>query len=136
MVIIVKKLVPIFRQWDNVPKHYHNLRKAVYVTSFKYLYPNIPKILVEQYGLKPDEKIVVFWTKEISLPHFRRYRVKFKRIYSGPLSQFGKHMDKIRRKRTKKSSQRTADLPREDENQHNPQPGLHQRNEQTSKREC
>ena len=89
MVIIIKKLVPVYRQWDKVPKQYHNLRKAVYVTSFKFLYPNIPKILVEQYGLKPDEKIVVFWTKEISLPHFNRYRVKFRKVYSGTVKGFG-----------------------------------------------
>ena len=66
-----------------MPKQYHNLRKAVYVTTFKYLYPNISKILIEQYGLNPDEKIVVFWTKEIALPHFNRYRVKFRRVWSG-----------------------------------------------------
>lgn len=89
MVIIVKKLVPVYRQWDKVPKQYHNLRKAVYVTTFKYLYPNIPQILEEQYGLMPDEKIVVFWTKEISLPHFNRYRLKFRKVYSGLVCDFG-----------------------------------------------
>jgi len=88
MVLIVKKLVPVYSQFDKVPKKYHNLRKAVYVTTFKFLYPNIPKILVEQYGLKPDEKIVVFWTKEISLPHFNRYRLKFRKIYSGSVEKF------------------------------------------------
>ena len=83
MVIIVKKLVPVYSKKDRVPKKYLNLRKAVYVTTFKYLYPNIPEILVKEYGLKPDEKVVVFWTKEISLPHFNRYRLKFRRVYSG-----------------------------------------------------
>lgn len=97
MVIIVKKLVPVYRQWDKVPKQYQNLRKAVFVKSFKYLYPNIPDILVKEYGLKPEEKIVVFWTKEISLPHFKRYRMKFKKVYSGSVGGFGKHMEKIRR---------------------------------------
>ena len=89
MVYIIKKLVPVYRQWDKVPKQYHNLRKAVYVTTFKYLYPNIPEILVEQYGLNPDEKIVVFWTKEIALPHFNRYRVRFRRVFSGRVKEFG-----------------------------------------------
>ena len=98
MVIIVKKLVPVYRQWDKVPKQYHNLRKAVYVTTFKYLYPNIPQILEEQYGLRPDEKIVVFWTKEISLPHFNRYRVKFRKVYSGLVSDFGGFCRKKTRK--------------------------------------
>ena len=90
MVYIIKKLVPVYRQWDKVPKQYHNLRKAVYVTTFKYLYPNITKILVEQYGLSADEKIVVFWTKEISLPHFNRYRVRFRRVWSGRVKEFNR----------------------------------------------
>jgi hypothetical protein len=97
MVIIVKRLVPVYRQWDKVPKQYRNLRKAVYVTSFKRLYPNIPNILVKQYGLQPSEKIVVFWTTETSLPHFSRYRVKFKKVYSGSVEGFGEHMEKIRK---------------------------------------
>lgn len=41
------------------------------------------KILQKEYGLKPEEKIIVFWTKEISLPHFNRYRVKFRKVFSG-----------------------------------------------------
>ena len=83
MVYIIKKLVPVYKESDRVPKKYRNLRKAVYVTTFKYLYPNISKILIEQYNLNPYEKIVVFWTKEINLPHFNRYRIKFKKVYSG-----------------------------------------------------
>lgn len=88
MVYIIKKLVPVYSQFDKVPKQFHNLRKAVYVTTFKYLYPNIPEILVNEYGLKPNEKIVVFWTKEIALPHFNRYRVKFRKVYSGSVCAF------------------------------------------------
>lgn len=88
MVLIVKKLVPVYKPTENVPKKYLNLRKAKYVTTFKYLYPNIVRILVEQYGLKSDEKIVVFWTKEICLPHFNRYRLKFRKVYSGKLRDF------------------------------------------------
>ena len=83
MVLIIKKLVPIYKPGDKVPKKYLNLKKAVYVTTFKYPYPNMAQILQEQYGLKPEEKIVVFWMKEISLPHFNRYRVRFRKIYSG-----------------------------------------------------
>lgn len=45
------------------------------------------QILQEQYGLKPDEKIVVFWTKEIALPNFNRYRIRFRKVYSGPLAE-------------------------------------------------
>ena len=94
MVYIIKKLVPVYKQWDKVPKQYHNLRKAVYVTTFKYLYPNIPKILVEQYGLSLDEKIVVFWTKEISLPHFNRYRMNFRRVWSGKVNLLARFINK------------------------------------------
>lgn len=83
MVLIVKKLVPVYSKKDKVPKKYLNLRKAVYVTTFKNPYPNMADILIKQYGLKPDEKIVVFWTKEINLPHFNRYRLKFRKVYSG-----------------------------------------------------
>jgi len=83
MVLIVKKLVPVYQPGQKVPKQYLNLRKPVYVTTFKYPYPNMAEILQREYGLKPDEKIVVFWTKEINLPHFNRYRVKFRKVYSG-----------------------------------------------------
>lgn len=83
MVLIVKKLVPVYSKKDKVPKKYLNLRKTVFVTSFKNPYPNMAEILIKQYGLKPDEKIVVFWTKEICLPHFNRYRLKFRKVYSG-----------------------------------------------------
>ena len=88
MVLIVKKLVPVYKKTDNVPKKYLNLRKAKYVTTFKNLYPNIVKILIEQYCLELDEKIVVFWTKEISLPHFNRYRMKFRKVFSGKVRDF------------------------------------------------
>ena len=64
------------------------MKKAVYVTTFKYLYPNIPEILVKEYGMSPDEKIVVFWTREIALPHFNRYRLKFRKVYSGKVKEF------------------------------------------------
>ncbi len=51
------------------------------MTTFKHPYSNMAEILVKQYDLKPDEKIVVFWTKEICLPHFNRYRLKFRKVY-------------------------------------------------------
>ena len=86
MALIVKKLVPVYQPGDKVPKQWLNLRKAVYVTTFKYPYPNMAQILQEQYGLKSEEKIVVFWTKEVSLPHFNRYRVRFRKVYSGEVA--------------------------------------------------
>ncbi len=92
MPYIVKRLVPVYRQFDNVPKKYRNLRKLVYVTTFKFLYPNIPEILVQQYGLSPDEHITIFWTKEIALPHFNRYRMKFRKVYSGQVEDLIKYI--------------------------------------------
>ena len=80
--------MPVYKEPDRVPKKYLNLRKAQYITSFKNVYPNMIDILVKQYGLKLNEKIVVFWTKEISLPHFNRYRLKFRKVYSGKLKDF------------------------------------------------
>jgi hypothetical protein len=88
MPLIIKKLVPVYSLKDKVPKKYLNLRKAVYVTTFKHPYPNIQQILMREYGLKPNDKVIVFWTKEISLPHFNRYRLKFRKVYSGKLSKF------------------------------------------------
>jgi len=87
MVLIVKKLVPVYKKGADVPRQWLNLRKAVYVTTFKYPYPNMAEILVKEYGLKPDEKIVVFWTKEVRLPHFNRYRLKFRKVYSGRIDK-------------------------------------------------
>ena len=97
MVVIIKRLVPVYKADDSVPKKYRNLRKSVHVTSFKNLYPNIPDILVKEYGLTLDEKIVVFWTKCRPLPHFQSYRLPFRKVYSGPLGEFGEYMEKIRR---------------------------------------
>ena len=108
MVLIVKKLVPVYQPTDNVPKQWLNLEKAVYVTTFKYPYPNMAEILQEQYGLGPDEKIVVFWTKEISLPHFNRYRVRFRKVYSGNLSDLRWWIKNRRADDKNKANQRSA----------------------------
>lgn len=85
MPYIVKRLVPVYNSGDKVPKKYLNLRKLVYVTTFKYLYKTIPQILIKEYGLSPNEHITIFWTKEIALPHFNRYRIKFRKVYSGSI---------------------------------------------------
>ena len=98
MVIIVKKLVPVYKLSDEVPKKYRNLRKAVYVATFKHLYTNISKILTQEYGLDLNEKIVVFWMREISLPRFARYRLPFRKVYSGVLNNFEKHCKELRDK--------------------------------------
>ena len=86
MVLIVKKLVPVYKATDRVPKRWLNLRKTVYVTTFKNPYPNMAQILMSKYDVEPDDKIVVFWTKEVRLPHFNRYRLPFRKVYSGKVS--------------------------------------------------
>ena len=93
MVLIIKKLVPVYSEEDDVPKKYRNLRKPKHVTSFKYIYPNIIEILQNEYGLKLSDHIIVYWMKEISLPHFNRYRLPFKKVYSGKLSGFRDYIE-------------------------------------------
>ena len=87
MVYLVFKLVPIYTEKDDVPKKYLNLRKPKYVTCFKYWYPNVREILEREYGVGKDNKIIVYWTKEISRPGFNKYRVSFKKVWSVKLSE-------------------------------------------------
>jgi hypothetical protein len=98
MVVIIKKLVPVYSKNARVSKSLKNLRKAVHVASFKHLYPNIPEILITEYGLRPNEKIIVFWTREVRKRRFPRFRLPFKRVYSGPLSRLGEYMERVRRR--------------------------------------
>ena len=103
MVIIVKKLVPRHQQNDKVPKRWKNLVNQKYVTCFKYAYPNIPSILKQQYGLKDDDKIIVYIMREICLPHFKRYRTKFKKVFSGKLKDYAVYLQKFLKSRVKRS---------------------------------
>ena len=61
------------------------------------------EILQKEYGLNPDKKIVVFWTKEVSLPHFNRYRVKFRKVFSGKVKELKEWVKnyKIRKRKIK-----------------------------------
>jgi len=102
MVIIVKKLVLRYHQNDKVPKRWRNLVNQKYVTTFKYCYPTIPRILKEQYGLKDDDKIIVYIMKEICLPHFKRYRTKFKKVFSGRLKDYAVYLKDFLKSRVKK----------------------------------
>ena len=54
------------------------------------------KNVAEQYGLSPDEKIVVFWTKEVSLPHFNRYRVRFRKVFGGKIDELKQFLGDIK----------------------------------------
>ena len=81
MVLIVKKFVKVFPKNAKVPIQYKNLRKNKHVKTFSRPFPNIPYILVAEYDLKWDDKIIVFHTKEIEIfKGWRNYRTPFKII--------------------------------------------------------
>lgn len=85
-----------------VPKKWKNLGKWKYVTTFKYCYPNIPEILIQQYGLKWNDKIIVYITKQITLPHFKNYRTKFRKVFHGSITAYKKYqISFMRNKKTK-----------------------------------
>jgi len=86
MPLIIKKLVPVYKSTDDVPKRYLNLRKAVYVTTFKYPYPNMKQILINEYRLKSTDKVVVFWMKEVPKKGWGRFRLPFRKVYTGTVS--------------------------------------------------
>ena len=92
MVLIIKKFVKVFSLKDNVPKKYLNLRKSRHVKTFLKPYPNIPEILVSEYGLKWNQKIIVFHTKKTAKRGWKNYRTPFKKIYYGTVKDFKQHI--------------------------------------------
>jgi hypothetical protein len=72
----------------SVPSKWKNLGTWRYVTTFKYPYPNIAEILVNQYGLTWEDKIIVYIMKKICLPNFTEYRTRFKKIFHGTLREY------------------------------------------------
>lgn len=87
MVLIVKKLVPVYKSTNSVPKKYLNLRKGAYVTTFKYAYTNIKEILIREYGLKPEDRIIIYYTRNVPRRNFPGYRLPFSKVYSGLLTK-------------------------------------------------
>jgi hypothetical protein len=63
-----------------------------HVTCFKYCYPNIPDILVKQYGLNSNDRIIVYITKEVCLPKFNRYRTRFRKVFHGTVEEYGAYL--------------------------------------------
>ena len=55
-------------------------------------YPTIPNILVAEYGLEWQEKIIVFHVKEITKGNWENYRTPFKKIYYGTVKDFGDYL--------------------------------------------
>lgn len=88
MVLIIKKFVKIFKDIDKVPKKWKNLRKNKHVKTFSRPFPNIPEILVVEYGLGWHDKIIVFHTKEIDRKDWKGYRTPFKKLYYGSVRDF------------------------------------------------
>ena len=83
-------------EWKKpVPKRWKNLGTWRYVTTFKYCYPNIPQILIDQYGLEWQNKIIIYITKEITTPKFRRYRTKFKKVFHGNLEEYKTYLEEF-----------------------------------------
>ena len=64
------------------------------------------KNVAEQYGLSLDEKIVVFWTKEVALPYFNGYRVRFRKVFSWKIRELSAFNEK---KRCIRGSKQTFD---------------------------
>ena len=97
MVLNVHKFVK--HKWKKpVPKHWTNLGTWRYVTTFKYCYPNIPQILTNQYGMNVKDKIIVYVTREITTPTFRRYRTRFKKVFYGNLGEYKDYLKVFMRK--------------------------------------
>lgn len=96
MVLNVHKFVK--HEWTKpVPKRWTNLGTWRYVTTFKYAYPNITQILVEQYGISWKDKIIIYVTKEITTPKFKRYRTRFKKVFHGSLKQYKGYLEEFMR---------------------------------------
>jgi len=84
--------VKVFDESADVPKQYKNLRKNKHVKTFLKPYPTIPKYLVEEHGLKLQEKIIVFHVKKIKKGDWENYRTPFKKIYYGTVKDFGDYL--------------------------------------------
>ena len=95
MVLWIKRKVRHFGEEDKVPKRWKNLRHSEHVTTFRHYYLNMANILVEQYGLSWDDKILVQTMTTLTLPHFKRYRTKPRKVFYGTVRQFRDHVWKF-----------------------------------------
>lgn len=101
LIMNVHKFVK--HEWKKeVPKTWKNLGTWRYVTTFKYCYPNIPQILNNQYGLRWEDKIIIYITKEITLPTFKRYRTRFRKVFYGSLKDYGDYLKEFLKLRRRK----------------------------------
>jgi hypothetical protein len=91
-VLIIKRFVKLYSESDDVPKRYRNLRKNAHVKTFLKPYPTIPDILVAEYGLDWNDKIIVFHVKEIQRGSWENYRTPFKKVYYGTVRDLGEYL--------------------------------------------
>ena len=89
MVLIIKRFVKVYPAEADVPVQFKNLRKNKHVKTFSRPFPNIPDILVAEYNLTWDDKIIVFHMKEVEyFKGWHNYRTPFKKIYYGTVRDF------------------------------------------------
>ena len=93
MVLIVKRFVKVYPPDADVPIRYRNLRKNQHVKTFSRPFANIPEILVAEYGLRWEDKIIVFHMKEVErFRGWHNYRTPFKKVYYGTVREFGPYL--------------------------------------------
>ena len=98
LILNIHKFVK--HKWGKeVPQRWKNLGTWKYVTTFKYCYPTIPDILINQYSLKWDDKIIAYITKEITTPKFSRYRTRFRKVFCGDLKSYKTYLGEFMKKR-------------------------------------
>ena len=92
MVLWVKKRVKQYTETDNVPKDWKNLKRSQHVTTFRHYYMNMAQILVEEYGLSWDEKILVQSMVRLNIPGYKGYRTKPRKVFYGTVREFRGHV--------------------------------------------
>ncbi|MEI9478195.1 MAG: hypothetical protein WCO26_16685 [Deltaproteobacteria bacterium] len=68
------------------------------MTTFKYCYPNTAEILIRQYGLQWEDKIIAYITKEITTLKFSRYRTRFRKVFHGSQEEYKRYLREFTRK--------------------------------------
>ena len=58
-----------------------------HITTMPILYPTSDKILMKEYNLKAENKVLIMHTRWSSTPRFKHYRTKFKKIFYGTIKE-------------------------------------------------
>ena len=59
-----------------------------HITNFTKVYPNMAEILITDYDLNINDKILVMETRRVDLPHYKSYQTKFKKAFFGTVEEF------------------------------------------------